>query len=337
LAALGRGSAAPRLSLVDVLRGAAIVAMIAYHFAWDLAYLGFLYDITVDPRWIWFQRSILGSFLVLVGIGLVLGHGGPEGIRWRAFWRRWLILVLAAAAMSLATWFAFGEAFAFFGILHAIALFSLVGLLFLRLPWWATAAVAAAVVALGATVTIDGFGERWLAWIGFWGIPPWTADLVSVFPWFGATLAGIALGKLLPLGSSPRAGSGAWLWWRPGDPVTRGLRVLGRWSLLIYLIHQPLILAVLYPLAGWLRSGVAVAETVSDPVAFVAQCRPACEAGGSPAGYCVTYCDCAAGEIAAGDLWDEITAPEASPAVDQVMRLCRAMAEAPRSAPLLRS
>ncbi len=34
-----------------------------------------------------------------------------------------------------------------------------------------------------------------------------------------------------------------------GDPVSRGLKLIGRWSLVFYLVHQPVILAVLYPLA----------------------------------------------------------------------------------------
>lgn len=317
-------AARPRLALIDVLRGVAIVEMVAYHLAWDLAYFGFIYNITEDQTWIWFQRSILGSFLVLVGIGLVLGHGGPEGIRWRAFWRRWLILVLAAAAMSIATYVAFGEAFAFFGILHAIALFSLVGLLFLRLPWWVNAGIAAAVIALGATVTLDGFSERWLAWIGFWEIPPYTADLVSVFPWFGATLIGIALGQLVKWRD---------VRWAPADPLTRGLRVLGRWSLLVYLVHQPLMLAVIYPLAGWLKPvavDVEVSEEERDPQQFLARCQPACIDGGGEAAECTAYCSCALEQIATNDLWAATATPDPTPVqqaeVDGVIRMCRAMA-----------
>lgn len=233
----------PRLPLIDVLRGVALAAMIAYHFFWDLAFLGFFYDITSDARWIWFQRSILSSFLLLVGIGLALGHG--EGIRWRGFWRRWLILVLAAGAMSLGTYIAFGEGFAFFGILHAIAVFSLAGLLFVRAPWWMTLAVGMAVIVVGASGHNPLFNTRWLAWVGFWTDPPYTADLVAVFPWFGVVLIGIVLGRLLP-----------WRQWRwgPAEPVGRTLRVMGRWSLLTYLLHQPVMLSVLYPLALWIRS-----------------------------------------------------------------------------------
>src|SRR5690554_3134906 len=76
-----------RFAAVDVVRGLAILAMVAYHLAWDLYYLGFTAtDVMAEPGWIGFQRAILSSFLLLVGAALVLGHG--RFIRWPAFWRR---------------------------------------------------------------------------------------------------------------------------------------------------------------------------------------------------------------------------------------------------------
>src|SRR5690606_30434682 len=82
----------PRLPVIDIARGVAIVAMVIYHLSWDLSLYGFIpVDVGYDPGWVFFARSILFSFMFLVGVGLVLGHG--DGMRWKRFWRRWLFLV----------------------------------------------------------------------------------------------------------------------------------------------------------------------------------------------------------------------------------------------------
>ena len=75
----------PRFAMVDIARGVAIIAMVAYHLCWDLSYFRFIApDVGYDPEWVLIARSILAVFLFLAGVSLVLGHG--DGIRWRSFW-----------------------------------------------------------------------------------------------------------------------------------------------------------------------------------------------------------------------------------------------------------
>ena len=113
-----------RLQSVDFYRGLALLAMAAYHLCWDLNYYGLIdAGIGVDPLWITLQRSILTAFLLLAGAGLTLGHA--NGINWRAFGRREVVLIAAAAAVSIGTWFLFQSALAWFGVLHLIAMASL--------------------------------------------------------------------------------------------------------------------------------------------------------------------------------------------------------------------
>lgn len=312
----------PRSPLVDILRGLALVVMAGYHVVWDLFYLGvYATDITVDPAWVTLQRSILGSFVFLAGASLVLAHG--ERIRWRSFWRREAILVAAALAVSAGTWFAFGPYFSFFGVIHAIALFSLLALPFLRAPLWLVAIVAALVIAATFLWSDPAFINPWLAWIGFWPIIPATVDIVSVVPWFGVMVAGVLVMRLV-LASPLRRLLAA-----RGGTIGGALAVVGRWSLVIYLLHQPLLYGVLSGLVSLFPPPPPVALT--DAQEFAQSCQPSCTVTGTPAAYCTRYCSCALEAIAAANLWDALSAEFQTEAqqsqTSQVINLCRAMAE----------
>ena len=124
---------AGRIWVLDVARTAALLAMASYHFTYDLQMFGLVPPGTAVSGFFYgYARAIAGTFLFLAGLGLWLAHG--RGIRWGAFLRRWAKIVAAAALVSVATWFALPGWFVFFGILHCIAVSSLLGLGFLRLP-----------------------------------------------------------------------------------------------------------------------------------------------------------------------------------------------------------
>src|SRR3546814_8370459 len=68
---------ATRLPIVDAARGAAILAMFVYHFAWDLGFHDLIaFDIAASPLWQAFARAIAGTFLEQVGVIRVLAHRG---------------------------------------------------------------------------------------------------------------------------------------------------------------------------------------------------------------------------------------------------------------------
>lgn len=228
-----------RYPLIDVLRGLAIIAMVVFHIAWDLYYFGLsTVDVTTAPFWVGFQKAILTSFLLLVGAGLVLGHG--DGIRWGAFWRRFGILVGAALLVSGGTYLMFPDYFVFFGVLHAIALFSLLALPFLFLPAPLVLLAGIGLVLVSFSFTDPAFTERQLAWIGFWPVSPPTSDVVPVFPWFGVVLLGMAAMR----GILASAWARGWLEMQSDAVIFQGLRSIGRWSLPIYLLHQPLLIGI---------------------------------------------------------------------------------------------
>ena len=303
-----------RRQSIDVYRGLALLAMAAYHACWDLNYYGLInVGIGIDPVWITAQRSILTAFLLLAGAGLALGHA--DGIRWRAFWRREAILVAAAVAVSAGTWFLFQDQLAYFGVLHMIALGSLLALPFVVLPLWVGILVAIVVLALPALWSSDVFDPRWLNWIGFFKVTPETADLVPVFPWLGVMLIGVIGMRLLR--NTPA------LAWSTSNPVARGLAFAGRWSLVIYLVHQPLLFGLVTPLANWRQNAE---QTRAE--SFTQSCMATCSAGqGRAEGagalqFCTNYCRCALDMTARNELWDAT-----STELKDIGSLCTAMSE----------
>ena len=135
-----------RIVAIDIVRGIALLAMASYHFTWDLEFFGYTDPgLTAFGWWKIYARCIASTFLFLVGVSLFLAHG--KQIRWNGFWKRFAMVAGAALAISVVTCIATPDGFIFFGILHEIALASLLGLAFLRLPALLTLVVAALVIA----------------------------------------------------------------------------------------------------------------------------------------------------------------------------------------------
>lgn len=293
-------AARPRIAAVDIARGVAIVAMIVYHFTWDLAFLGFIdLDPTQSLPWIVFQKLIVGTFVFLTGVSLVLGH--LSGIRWGAFWRRFAIILGAALLVTLGTYLFYAETFVYFGVLHAIALFSLMALAFLHAPLALVIGLAVVIIALPLAIQHPLFGEKLWSWIGLWEVPPPTEDLVPIFPWFGVTLAGIAAARwALAGGLAARIAE-----FKGTSSPSRFLAKMGRWSLVIYVLHQPILIGILMGVAS--LTGVSAANRVDN---FLASCEATCNQSTPDQSYCTAYCACSLEAVEADDLWSVLEAPE---------------------------
>lgn len=275
------GTSARRIRSIDVARGVALIAMAIYHFTWDLEFFGYAAPgMTAYGGWRLFARCIASSFLFLVGVSLVLAHA--RSVRWRPFAIRLGQVAAAAAAISLVTWFAVPSGFIFFGILHQIALASLLGVLLLRLPAVALAILAAAVIATPFYYRAEVFASPWLWWVGLSPVNPRSNDYVPLFPWFGAVLLGMAAAK-----TAEAAGLFTRL---RGRGVLRPLRPLewaGRHSLAFYLIHQPVLIALV-----WVASQIVPPPPI-DPVAgFNHACRAQCVEASRDEAFCTRYCGC---------------------------------------------
>ncbi|MCK5884818.1 MAG: DUF1624 domain-containing protein [Bacteriovoracaceae bacterium] len=207
-----------RYIFLDQLRGISIVLMVIFHFAYDLNYFNFVeIDFFKDKFWFYFPRLITFMFLTCVGISIAIVH--RKKLKWRKAIKRFLILASWGLIISGLTYLAFPSRWIYFGILHCIALSSVAAIIFIKVP------VIAGLVGLSAVI-LDIFFGIGLPWID---LPRPALDYIPFFPWFGAVLFGLFLHRIdfhtlktdiLPI--SP-------------------LAYLGKHSLLIYLIHQPLL------------------------------------------------------------------------------------------------
>ncbi|WP_099823646.1 heparan-alpha-glucosaminide N-acetyltransferase [Oceaniglobus indicus] len=227
----------PRVAAIDIARTVALLGMAVYHLIWDLMLFGLIpAEVALSGGFRWLAVVVAASFLFLAGVSLMLAHGRHLNVA-KAL-KRIAVIAAAAALVTVATWFAMPDAFVYFGILHSIAAASLVGLLLLRLPWLATLAIAAATFALPQVVRHGAFDHPALLWTGLHVTGRATVDYEPFFPWAAATFAGIALVQ-----ATRRSA-----FWTP-RPVGRTARRLGwpgRHSLAIYLIHQPVLIALVW-------------------------------------------------------------------------------------------
>ena len=230
--------ASPRLPVIDALRGVSVCMMMAYHFCFDTTFFRLTHFLFLeDWRWITWRNCIVGSFLLLVGLSLVLAQRQSA----RGFGKRWLQIAAGAACVTVASYFLFPDSFIYFGILHFNAIAALIGQELLPLGL-ANGLLGIALLVAGVWVEIPAMNPKWIDWIGMVSEKPLTEDYVPVLPWLGVVLLGMALGA----------------WWQrhqfvlPGwvlrlqPRLPRPLLWLGRHSLLVYLVHQPILFGLFY-------------------------------------------------------------------------------------------
>src|SRR6202023_555198 len=221
-----------RIRAIDALRGTAICMMIVYHAAFDLNWFHVISaDFNHDRFWLSFRDLIVSSFLLLVGVSLVLAS--RAGISPKRFWRRIALVGACALLVTVGSYVTFPKTFISFGILHCIVVSSILAWPLVRFPR-AALIVGIAVILIGVAIGLPLFDLPWLNWVGLMTHKPATEDYVPLLPWFGVVLVGVSIGRWLlerhmhDLRQISRA-SPKWL------------TLLGRHSLLVYMIHQPIL------------------------------------------------------------------------------------------------
>jgi uncharacterized membrane protein len=288
--------ASNRLPAIDVARGSALSAMFAYHLVWDFTFFGLVArDIATAPISRFLAHLIASTFLLLVGISLTLAaRYAPR----RAFWQRLGRIALAAATISVVTRFVFRDEFVYFGILHCIALSSLLALPLRRAPTSLLFALAAAAFLLPYLFSSSFFDAPYWLWLGLSANVPASVDYQPLLPGFGMVLIGLCLGRLIAARPAP------WMQRPVSGPISTALAFGGRHSLLIYLLHQPVFFLLLFGAVDLFGSNAASVEA-----GFINACQTECQAARAalpkanrPA-TCAESCSCVVRALKEADLW----------------------------------
>jgi uncharacterized membrane protein len=247
-ATLRHGATLTRTWPIDAARGVAVVMMIVYHAAFDLATFG---DLPLDPNtgfWGAFSYATAASFIFLAGLSLPLSQaraiaaGRTGGALWRHFLARGAWIFNWGFGITLATWALFPQAPILFGILHLIGVAIPLAYPFLRFTW-ANLVLGTGLVALGVALRGVAVDTPWLLWLGLRPVGFTSVDYRPLLPWFGVILLGVGVGNLL---RAARARHHTPPVATPTPALAAPLALLGRHSLPIYLLHQPLLIVLLW-------------------------------------------------------------------------------------------
>ena len=237
---------AKRFAEIDLVRGIAVVMMLVYHLAWDLNYFGHYRANLTTGNWFLFQRLTATLFVFVVGISLWLSYTLRGHRHFTPYLLRGGQLLGWGCLITLVTRLFLQEGTVLFGILHLIGFTVILAYPFLRLGS-ANLLTVFLFFAAGSYLARSPVSLPFLSWLGFKPPPPvYMVDFFPIYPWFGIALAGVAAGSFLYPNGRRRLPVPSLslrpLWW---------LELLGRRSLSIYLLHQPVFFGLLFLLKAF--------------------------------------------------------------------------------------
>lgn len=217
-----------RIWELDFLRGVAIVLMVLFHLIYDL---NEFYDIPIayDKGIIYYTGKVAASlFIFIAGISCSLSRSNVK---------RGLLLLVLAFLITITTWIAVPGSNIIFGILHFLGVSVLFYPLFQNIKPYGLIFLGTMIIVTGQYLSEITARNNFLMPVGLTAENFYSADYYPLFPWFGLFLYGVAFGKLKYRSKKSLFSI---------DLSRSFLVLLGRHSLSIYLVHQPIILLILY-------------------------------------------------------------------------------------------
>lgn len=218
--------------------------MVVYHLGYDLDTFGGYPIESTAGAWAWFADATASLFLFLVGVSLAISHARSVASRpGRSLFGKYLLRglrILAYGMVLTLVSIALGMGVIAFGILHVIGVSIILAYPLLGLRW-PNLFLGGLFIAVGAYMMATGISSE-SPWLLPFGVVPESLampDYRPLFPWFGVVLLGLFAGNLVyGAGKRPTLA-------KTMPVVARPLVPLGRNSLFIYLVHQPVMVALL--------------------------------------------------------------------------------------------
>lgn len=223
-----------RIWEIDFLRGLLIPGMVLIHLIYDVVDLYGFIDWTYPGWYSLFKNNYGAAFVVLSGLSVTLGSRSIR--RGATVFAGGMICTAVTVGMYLLG--AAGRGIIiYFGVLHCLGVCMMIWPLFRRAKPWQLVAMGAVLVGAGWVLRTHIYIDMPLLLpLGFRYPGFSSSDYFPLMPNLGYFLIGAAAGKLLYADKVTRF---------PGvntdGPVIRTLTGWGRQSLLIYLIHQPVL------------------------------------------------------------------------------------------------
>ncbi len=237
-----------RIALIDEVRGFAILCMVVYHTFYDLV---FLFGVNIPA----FHSPILNLIRDLFVYGFLFISGASSRLS-RNNLKRGAICLGLGLGMTAVTFLFLPDSRILFGILHCLGICMLLHPLFAplldRIP--TLLGVGGLTLLFLLTVQLPA-GHLGIAGVCRWDLPPqfyqtewlfpiglpsdnfFSADYFPLFPWLFAFLTGSYFGRWLKSDRCPE-------WWK--KPHLRPLAFVGRHTIWVYLLHQPVVFGVLW-------------------------------------------------------------------------------------------
>ena len=224
---------------LDFTRGLAVIGMIIFHALWNLNFFGYT-TLNLYSGWLGiFQKVIAVTFLALVGIGLTLSANKHENYKtW--FLKRGLFIFGLGMLITAFTFIFFRENLIYFGILHLIGVSIILAIPFAK-QIYANLILGLSLIITGLYLQTLTFNFSYLLWLGFY-TPLATFDYYPILPWFGIILIGAAFGNIIYKNGNRL---------KEIKEYNNIISKIGKQSLLIYFIHQPILFGVLMLLATY--------------------------------------------------------------------------------------
>ncbi len=233
-----------RFFLLDITRGICVLAMVVYHFCWDLGYFEFIDLRLITKGFGLFIAQLIGSsFITIAGISsriLSLSDSFKQ-----KFLKRFFKLVFISAVISTATFILNRNSFIFFGILHFLSVCSLISLILI----YVKNSFHLFLIFLCATIiSISGITFNlpfMLSWLGFNKDIPATNDFYPLFPWITFYFFGFWSGKIIYKKLSQKDDNfvvpinGIYIFFK-------FFEYIGQKALVIYILHQPILFSLFF-------------------------------------------------------------------------------------------
>lgn len=216
-----------RIWEIDFLRGIALLLMIIFHVVFDLRDI-YNFAIYYDRGFYYYvgKASVI-LFMIVSGISCSLS---------RSNFKRGVKVFLIAMGITLVTHFFDPELEVKFGVLHFFGISMMLYPLLRRMDNYLMIGTALASIVTGNIFSKIIVSQNYLFPLGLTTNTFASSDYYPLFPWLGVFLFGIVIGRVLY-----KEKKSIFKYKMPDNPFL----FLGRHTLSIYVLHQPLILIIL--------------------------------------------------------------------------------------------